>query len=49
MDNGGQPEYRLPQMAVFDIDGTITDYLYGKDRIKYVDTPEDLGNFLQTL
>lgn len=23
-DNGGQPEYRLPQMAVFDIDGTIT-------------------------
>ena len=24
MENGGQPEYRLPQMAVFDIDGTIT-------------------------
>lgn len=24
MNHGGQPEYRLPQMAVFDIDGTIT-------------------------
>ncbi len=24
MENGGQPEYRLPQLAVFDIDGTIT-------------------------
>ena len=24
MESGGQPEYRLPQLAVFDIDGTIT-------------------------
>ena len=24
MNSGGQPEYRLPQLAVFDIDGTIT-------------------------
>lgn len=24
MEHGGQPEYRLPQLAVFDIDGTIT-------------------------
>ncbi len=24
MNHGGQPEYKLPQMAVFDIDGTIT-------------------------
>lgn len=25
MNEGGQPTYRLPQMAVFDIDGTITE------------------------
>ena len=28
---------------------TILGYLYGKDLITYMDTPEDLGRFLQTL
>ena len=28
---------------------TILGYLYGKDLIKYIDTPQELGQFLQTL
>ena len=28
---------------------TILGYLYGKDLIRYIGTPQELGNFLQTL